>query len=773
MNFAEILPDPDAEALKAQAVAARTVASWKSAQQPEAIVRGFNVINNSTQFQVFIPGTYNDYPNYQTDIDIALNATQGRYLSAGDGHTIDAEFFADVVSATGSDPSKSYLTTVQDPISTSCIVSVAGSHDYGMSQRGAIRWAKGNECPDGSGAIWPVKWDHQQILVHYYTGVDIVNDASGNKVAPDYRWNLVSHGIPLDANRMGHANAGQAFAFNIQLQNTSTADWVDNTIIGYQWTAKGAAATGQWNNFSVSVPPTNKGTPLTSLDLAITVPADFNGDYTLHLDLYRNGHWLSEQSPNAWPDATIDIHVNGPTATSTPVPTLTSAVLTLQSIDVGYPNGWPQETVDFDCAPYHNGLRCDFRFEANSSEPVSASREVHFTDSRGLGTYPYYIVYDGVATGRFWYGWPDIEPYLYDLSTGYAPALGNGVQHMETVVESRPFDPRYLIFVAGVDAGYHLWQGTVYIMPQPVIPTPQLAAPTPTGPTSTPSPTLQPTATPADCGCASECLNNGFNGTASSFNLKTVFHTVSYVQQTLIDLQLLYRVRDEILSQTSAGQNYIDLYYGYGAEIKEILRNNAALRDEAIATIQLWEPNLQALVDGDGSNVTITSVQVQAIQTFLDHLYTLGSLELQQTIAVERARTPLEQFSGKTMSQAWEEIGGAATATLTPTPTFTPTHAPTFTATNTPTDTPTDTSTFTPTASATPAGYTYTSQPGSSSGIDTYLLSTSATTNFGTFSEMGVGENNDATGRYARSLLKFDLSSIPSDATVTSATLSL
>jgi len=167
MNFAEILPDPDAEALKAQAVAARTVASWKSAQQPEAIVRGFNVINNSTQFQVFIPGTYNDYPNYQTDIDIALNATQGRYLSAGDGHTIDAEFFADVVSATGSDPSKSYLTTVQDPISTSCIVSVAGSHDYGMSQRGAIRWAKGNECPDGSGAIWPVKWDHQQILVHY------------------------------------------------------------------------------------------------------------------------------------------------------------------------------------------------------------------------------------------------------------------------------------------------------------------------------------------------------------------------------------------------------------------------------------------------------------------------------------------------------------------------------------------------------------------------------------------------------------------------------
>ena len=38
---------------------------------------------------------------------------------------------------------------------------------------------------------------------------------------------------------------------------------------------------------------------------------------------------------------------------------------------------------------------------------------------------------------------------------------------------------------------------------------------------------------------------------------------------------------------------------------------------------------------------------------------------------------------------------------------------------------------------------------------------------------MWVGESNNATDKVARSLIKFDLSSIPSNATITSATLSL
>jgi hypothetical protein len=57
--------------------------------------------------------------------------------------------------------------------------------------------------------------------------------------------------------------------------------------------------------------------------------------------------------------------------------------------------------------------------------------------------------------------------------------------------------------------------------------------------------------------------------------------------------------------------------------------------------------------------------------------------------------------------------------------------------------------------------------------MDTYLLSASSTTNYGNTTYMGVGEKNANVNNYARALIKFDLSSIPADAVITSATLSL
>ena len=126
-----------------------------------------------------------------------------------------------------------------------------------------------------------------------------------------------------------------------------------------------------------------------------------------------------------------------------------------------------------------------------------------------------------------------------------------------------------------------------------------------------------------------------------------------------------------------------------------------------------------------------------------------------------------------------------ATATQTPAPTNTPTATATHTSTPggpTATFTPTPTITNTPTATNTPggptatptqSGNTITLQPNGADGIDTYLLNTSPTTNNGTAVVMWVGESNNATNKIARSLIKFDLSSIPSNASITSATLSL
>ena len=67
---------------------------------------------------------------------------------------------------------------------------------------------------------------------------------------------------------------------------------------------------------------------------------------------------------------------------------------------------------------------------------------------------------------------------------------------------------------------------------------------------------------------------------------------------------------------------------------------------------------------------------------------------------------------------------------------------------------------------------TYTSQPDETSGIDTYIDSANATTNFGTSATAQSGENNAGANNY-RLLIKFDLSSIPTNAIVSSATLSL
>ena len=68
---------------------------------------------------------------------------------------------------------------------------------------------------------------------------------------------------------------------------------------------------------------------------------------------------------------------------------------------------------------------------------------------------------------------------------------------------------------------------------------------------------------------------------------------------------------------------------------------------------------------------------------------------------------------------------------------------------------------------------TYTSQPDEATGIDTYILSNNATTNYGTGSVIIVGYKDNGLNppTVGRGLVKFDLSSIPVNASVISANL--
>lgn len=64
-------------------------------------------------------------------------------------------------------------------------------------------------------------------------------------------------------------------------------------------------------------------------------------------------------------------------------------------------------------------------------------------------------------------------------------------------------------------------------------------------------------------------------------------------------------------------------------------------------------------------------------------------------------------------------------------------------------------------------------QPNATDGLDNHIVSTTATSNNGTSGTMRVGDQSAAASQTNRSLIKFDLSTLSSGATVTSATLSL
>lgn len=140
---------------------------------------------------------------------------------------------------------------------------------------------------------------------------------------------------------------------------------------------------------------------------------------------------------------------------------------------------------------------------------------------------------------------------------------------------------------------------------------------------------------------------------------RPVLTTVQSLRQATIDLQTFYRVRDEVLNPYPGGQRYTDLYYSHNAEILALLMTDAGLRDQGAATLELWQPNLLALLDGDGDEVTITQQQVQAIDAFLTNLSAAGSESLRQTIADERARLqPSQDYVGMTMAEAHGNVVG-------------------------------------------------------------------------------------------------------------------
>ena len=122
-------------------------------------------------------------------------------------------------------------------------------------------------------------------------------------------------------------------------------------------------------------------------------------------------------------------------------------------------------------------------------------------------------------------------------------------------------------------------------------------------------------------------------------------------------VDLLYDVED-LMAQTAEGQRLIDLYYKYSPNLADAILADPALADEGFAVIELFVPGLEALVEGRGSEVTITQGQVDAVETFLDRVSAVADPDLQRVIADERARRPFRAMVGLTMDQAWSRVNG-------------------------------------------------------------------------------------------------------------------
>jgi len=279
-------------ALRAQAIVARTYAYCAihaGEQQGEEGEGGpywgncLREINNSNSFQVFVPYHFDtltsaDQQAVQDAVAEVVYLTYVGDPEEPDRGPIFTEFSADAYLRTIAGD-YDYLRSVEDPISYDSaipgIISYTGAHQRGMSQNGANRWAWGNSSQYGGSTPWSVRWeDERQILVHYYTRVNLQN-AEGNILTPDDRWNLLTYTVPSEM------VAGQSYSATLVLQNTSTWDWQPyDAVLGYQWTVPDASPTyDDWQIVAEEI-ELETGDTLTTT-VAVAAPA-VSGVYDLH-----------------------------------------------------------------------------------------------------------------------------------------------------------------------------------------------------------------------------------------------------------------------------------------------------------------------------------------------------------------------------------------------------------------------------------------------------------------------------------------------------------
>ncbi len=122
------------------------------------------------------------------------------------------------------------------------------------------------------------------------------------------------------------------------------------------------------------------------------------------------------------------------------------------------------------------------------------------------------------------------------------------------------------------------------------------------------------------------------------------------------DLALLHLLRDEVLATTPGGRQAIALYEAHGEELKRLLLDDAALREEALELLTGWRPLLVALVGGEATAATMSRDQVESLQSFLDQLRLVASPGLQSAIDRESQVLDLDSLVGLSAEQGLRRL---------------------------------------------------------------------------------------------------------------------
>ncbi|MBC7250986.1 MAG: SpoIID/LytB domain-containing protein [Anaerolineae bacterium] len=344
------------EAIKAQAVAARSYA-WYHIEHPDPEHPDWDV-SDWTDYQVM---GREDQRHWRSDA--ATDDTRGQYI-AYQGDVIKAFYSAENGCPTRGMTGVDYIQAVDDPVSFG---QERWGHGWGMSQRGARRWAEWHD------------WGYQQILTHYYTNVTVELPSNGGPTpigAVTLPWSdyfITSNRVHITANASDENSAVAEVGFYVVTDTTTLL--ITDTVDSDGWSTV-------WDVTALN------DTPSKSITLSLRI-SDSEGYVqsqagTVHIGLDRQPPTSTTATiSDAYTD-TITVTVSSLSATD---PSSGSGVQTMAFSN----EGWTWEGEDL----YHQ-----------SGEAITDTDALNGSAWRGLA---------GVHSAGAWYG-----PYTYILPPGHA-----------------------------------------------------------------------------------------------------------------------------------------------------------------------------------------------------------------------------------------------------------------------------------------------------------------------------------------------------------------